>query len=885
MIALSWLRGLLAVRTGRLFGAAAGVALTVALLATLGVFMRQSAAEMTSVAVSTVPVDWQVQLVPGTDPAAVLAAAKQAAPVVASQEVGYADVTGLEFHSASGTTQVTGAGKAVGIDRPYWTTFPKSARLLSGTYDGALLLQQTAANLHAAPGDTIVLHRPSQPDVSVPITGVIDLTNADTFFQAVGVPSGAAPQAPPDNAVFMPLGDWRQQFDPQASVRPDSVRLQFHLSLDHAGLPADPADAFTATERQGHNLEARVAGSAILSNNLAARLDAARGDAAYAYVLFLFLGGPGITLAALLTLAVAASGAAVRRRDQALLRLRGAVTGVLVRLAALEAGAVGLLGALTGLLVALVAQNTILRRTEMSLPQFAWYLGAAAAGLGLAFAAILLPAWRSARRLSVAAERQTITRTETALWRRLYLDIVLLVVAALVLWRAGATGYQVVLAPEGVTAIAVDYTAFFAPFLFWIGGGLLTWRLADLALGRGRPFMTRLLAPAGALAGLVAASLSRQRRRIGIGVSLTALAFAFAASTAVFDSTFSQQARVDAELTNGADLTAAGTAAAPADKVLGQLSLLPGVTAAEPMQHRFAYVGNDLQDLYGIDPATFTRATDLSNAYFGNGDAAATLRALAARPDAVLVSDETVNDFQLNLGDPLKLRLQGSDHQYHVVPFTFAGIVREFPTAPRDSFLVANASYVARMTGLPASETVLMRVNGDTAAPLKAARAVVGKLPGVMVTDLAGSVQQIGSSLTSIDLHGLTLIELGFSLVMIVAVTGLVLALGFADRRRTYAIMMALGARPRQVGAFVVGEATIILVFGAVLGLALGSGIAYVLVKVLEGVFDPPPEQLVAPFGYLVALVLVAIAANTLASWNAVREARTDPAVELRAGQ
>jgi len=57
-----WLRGLLVVRAGRLLGTAAGVALTVALLAVLSSFMQQSAAEMTSVAVSTVPVDWQVRL-------------------------------------------------------------------------------------------------------------------------------------------------------------------------------------------------------------------------------------------------------------------------------------------------------------------------------------------------------------------------------------------------------------------------------------------------------------------------------------------------------------------------------------------------------------------------------------------------------------------------------------------------------------------------------------------------------------------------------------------------------------------------------------------------------------------------------------------------------
>jgi putative ABC transport system permease protein len=45
------------------------------------------------------------------------------------------------------------------------------------------------------------------------------------------------------------------------------------------------------------------------------------------------------------------------------------------------------------------------------------------------------------------------------------------------------------------------------------------------------------------------------------------------------------------------------------------------------MQHRFAYVGNDLQDLYGIDPQHTGEATNMSNAFFENGNAAATLKA------------------------------------------------------------------------------------------------------------------------------------------------------------------------------------------------------------------------------------------------------------------
>src|SRR2546430_6601344 len=68
--------------------------------------------------------------------------------------------------------------------------------------------------------------------------------------------------------------------------------------------------------------------------------------------------------------------------------------------------------------------------------------------------------------------------------------------------------------------------------------------------------MARLSRPlAGTLSGTVAASMSRQRRVITRTITLLALAIIFAASTAIFDATYRQQARVDALLTNGADVT------------------------------------------------------------------------------------------------------------------------------------------------------------------------------------------------------------------------------------------------------------------------------------------------------------------------------------------
>ena len=67
--------------------------------------------------------------------------------------------------------------------------------------------------------------------------------------------------------------------------------------------------------------------------------------------------------------------------------------------------------------------------------------------------------------------------------------------------------------------------------------------------------------------------------------------------------------------------------------------------------------------------------------------------------------------YQLRIGDPLTLRLQDArTHKYVPIRFRFVGVAREFPTAPKDSFLVGNAAYVGQQTHSDAAEVVLMRV-------------------------------------------------------------------------------------------------------------------------------------------------------------------------------
>jgi putative ABC transport system permease protein len=115
---------------------------------------------------------------------------------------------------------------------------------------------------------------------------------------------------------------------------------------------------------------------------------------------------------------------------------------------------------------------------------------------------------------------------------------------------------------------------------------------------------------------------------------------------------------------------------------------------------------------------------------------------------------------------------------------------------------------------------------------------------------------------------------------MAAAASGLVLALGLAERRRTFAIASALGARGRQLAAFVWSEAIYITIGGLLFGALAGWGLSYVIVKILTGVFDPPPEHLSIPWTYLVMLAAATTAAVGAAGAGMLRATRR-PAVEI----
>src|SRR5438552_1654319 len=131
----AWLSGLLRVRTAMLLGTVCGIAITVGLIISLGAFLQSSAAEMTAYATSGVPIDWQVELVPGASVESIVEEMRGAARIARTATVGYAVSDGFEA-SADGTVQVTGPGKILGIEAGYTADFPGNIRPLLGSLEG-----------------------------------------------------------------------------------------------------------------------------------------------------------------------------------------------------------------------------------------------------------------------------------------------------------------------------------------------------------------------------------------------------------------------------------------------------------------------------------------------------------------------------------------------------------------------------------------------------------------------------------------------------------------------------------------------------------------------------------------------------------------------------
>jgi putative ABC transport system permease protein len=870
------LRGL-ARAPGRTVARVLVLAAAVALLGAMLIFIGHSLRTMTGSAVRSVPLDWQ-------GPVASYKSAQQLAEeigkqpgILAATPVATAPFAGTAHKAAVGEIHsATGALLAV---PPGYPAQIKTFRFLRGRLAaGAIVLdQQLAATLQTQPGDTISLTpKAGAKPISFRVSGIALVTSPDVLFQPLNPLSGPAPAQPPANVAILPIGTFAQRVAPAlpsisavgASAVPGAqtgIQWQVQAQIEPHSLGGSPSTALKRATQIRNRIERSFPGRIQFVDNLGDGLNTAVGDALYAETLYIMLAVPG-ALVALGLAYLAALGTVERdRRDLALLRARGASRRDLLQLAVAESAAIGLLAGVVGTGVALLTVRFLVSGGgTVSLVRS---LVTLAACVALAFAGALaarVGAGLAAFRGSVSEARRAVRRTGKPLWQRLYLDLLALALSGLVYWLTARTGFSAVVNPDSNPTLSLSAYMFLAPALLWLGATLLLVRLR----GRALAWVTRKIAGARAhtTGGFLLASAGRRGAAINRGLVVTALLLAFGVNLGIFTATYDQQTRVDAQLTLGGDVVLdAPPGVVAKDHLVGRIDKLGGVAGTSAVDHSYAYVGPDLQDTFGIDPSAIARGTTLRDSYFLGGSASQTMSRLEARRDGILVSRETVTDYSLAIGDLLKLRvLDRHTGKFRVAPFHVVGIVQEFPSAPRDSFMVANLAYLQGVTHDPGPNVVFVKASGGPVALSRRVAAATAS-SGAVVRNIRQQTAQTVSSITTVDLAGISRIEEAFAVLLAAASIGLFVLVALAERRHELATMEALGASVRAVAAFLWSEAALVLAASLALAALLGWLLAEMLVAMLQHVFDPPPDHLAVPWSFLGALTGAAVVGGCLA--------------------
>jgi putative ABC transport system permease protein len=726
------------------------------------------------------------------------------------------------------------------------------------------------------------------PLASLPVAGSVDLRSAATWL---AIPTGEVQGdiAVIPRALVVDFGTFRDRVLPALIRRlgPTTpvlnpgltdlppVEVEAHVTVDHAAYPADPAEAVRWSAGLQRLLERQAPGAVVVADDAAEALAAARADATDAEILFLLLGIPGVLVAAALGIAAESALASAHRREDALLRLRGATEAQLARVTAAQAAAAGTAGVAGGLLVAVAAVSVLDGRPVWrDVPAGRLAVTAAlavlvaAATVGIRVARIV----RAGRHGDVVADRRLLEGGWSPAWWRARPDLLAFGTGVLILAVDAATGGLRRTPIEG-PPLALAFYVLLAPPLLWLGTTLLAVRLLLRALTRwARPDRAR---PLGTWWSAGWRFLGRRPARTAVALLLGTLAVAFGTEVLSFAATYSAARHADARAAFGADLRLIPTTETPVPVP----PLGAAVTATSPVRFVPARVGSDRKTVLTLDLASYPAASTVPPRLLTGS-----LAALARDPRGVLVAPEIAGGFVVGPGDTLPVTVFPDDNEksrnltLHVV-----GVFRTVtPTEPASELVMSTAALPPFL--LPGPESVLARVApGRSPASVAAALRHGATGRDFLVTTLANAPQPAQRSLTALNLRGLgTLEAVGAALVagVGIAVLGAFLVL---ERRRESAVLRTLGADTATVVTGPLQEGAVAALGSVAVGVPLGLGLTVLAVRVLGLFFVLPPPVLAVGAAGLAWFVLLVLGTSALALTGALAVvARGSPAAVLR---
>ncbi|MGN9806002.1 ABC transporter permease [Micromonospora sp. L32] len=545
---------------------------------------------------------------------------------------------------------------------------------------------------------------------------------------------------------------------------------------------------------------------------------------------------------------------AQRTRELALMRAIGASGRQIIGSVVLEAIAVGLIASVLGLgagigvgaLLAYLFGKLAggLALAGIGVPAAA-VIGAFSVGLVITVVAALLPALRASRIPPIAAMQDVATPDR---------PLTKVTVAGAIVTGIGGT-----LLFLGLSGNAGDNT------LATILGGVL---FAFIGVALLTPLISR---PVVSLLGALFAwsvpgklgrlNSGRNPRRTAITAAALMVGIALVTGVTVILDSAKGSISALAEDQIKAELVIAGVQGGPRPPsfdpaVLEKAAAIPGVQMVDGEYGDMAVVNGE---------RTWVAASSNVAALeriFGAKATAGDISRLA--PDQMLFSSDTAKSRNVSVGSTVSVQLSRGEAR----TYTVSGIYESSQlTNP-----VVLPPQAARDFAIPQPiQGFLQLAPGTRVADVQPqVETLLADSPEVSVADRAAFIKQQTSQLDT----PLRMIQILLALAIVIAVLGIIntLALSVLERTRELGLLRAIGLRRAQTMRMITVEAVVISVFGALLGVVVGTGLGAAVVEALkdEGITD-----LVLPWGQMgLFLGLAAIIGVVAAVLPAVRAAR-----------
>ncbi len=851
-----------------------GLVLAVGLFAGILFFVDASSRRMTQAAVQSVKVDLQIySTLTTSDLNPILDALHQMPDVVVAQPLLSVDFAGAS--NAAGDRS-TAAGKVFIVTPEYFRAL-HTLRLDAGSFNpqGALVSQQLFGALGLRIGDTIMVDfAPMAQPVPLSVIGIVDTSQAPYLFAATNPAHGGEFNPIPNN-IFITPSLWNSTLvlpltHPTLTANGKTVAAQtiqgeVDVQIDHTRLPNDPLQASLAVDVMGRHLASQFPGEIRVTTSLGDALTKAKSDALWAKLLFLFLGMPGVALAAYLSKYATDLLMGPQRQEISLLRARGATPRQILVANGLASVFTSVIGTLLGLAVGLATTALLLGPTLWQQANVGDFLLSAfyafVAGLALTTIVTYLPIRRTLHQ-EIAQERQELTRAaRPAFWTRAYLDLVSLAIATLLLvvnWQGGGVDAG---GGEAKT-LSFGFLIFLAPLFLWLGATLLLARVMGGGIRRSSTAIRTLLHAAfGDLGDMAGREIVRRAREVGAAVVIVALAVSFGTSLAIFTRTYHAQKAVDARNALGADVQIMPAVSVQPTVALGKMiTRIAGVRAVTPIKTDQVYIGSTLQPVFGIDPTTLAQASFFPDSYFLNLTTAQAMQKMAATPNGVLMATQLADAYSVQVGDPILFRaLDRTTTQYAQYKGKVVGILTQFPASAHNSFLVMNLPFLQQTTHDSTVSLFLASAVGSPSAVAQNVRTAFTTIP-MQVQDSDTAIVATGGSLTSLNIVGLGTIESLYTLIIASVGLGIFLMAMVYQRAREFGTLRALGGIAAQVSRFLWSESLTISLLALTIGAAIGFLLSHVFVLLLRALFTIPPTDTSVPWTTLAALYVFSLA-------------------------